>query len=379
MPDFSAKSPGDPSPAKNAAWITAVSAAAAAYHGEAALGSSKGSKPAHQIDRAAAKVKNLTGSDLVRGNYVQLGEFELDARDPRKMWFEGNLYDEALPNQVAIVTNAVKQDSRVDAVLIGMAVAVVNVSDTEHRFAEPVDGEFVLASAATGTIEILDTITTTGEQECAVLLSASGGSGASIAGSVGMVFGDIPASHSWASMGGGGPSLSWTVGMGQVGPPIYDDGTEWNELVGVLLFDWARLASTKEEYIADDGTLALYDGAFNEMTPVVELVNGNRRWAWRRCVNRSKTDIRASAAEPILVAGYEQVIQQMSTYRLFIITDVMDHRAFPGFVAGEKQFPINQTVDGDFAMIEGYVAGNDQSVGRDANGDAEWQDDGACA
>ena len=85
MPDFTAKSPGDYSPARSAAWVNAVSAAAAAYHGTAALGSSKGAKPERSIDRAAAKVKNLTGSDLVRGNYVQLGEFELDTRDPRKM------------------------------------------------------------------------------------------------------------------------------------------------------------------------------------------------------------------------------------------------------------------------------------------------------
>lgn len=332
MPDFSAKSPGDKSPAKDAAWITAVSAAAAA-HQQSALGNSKGSKPAHAIDRASAKIKNLTASDLVRGNYVQLGEFELDGRDPRRMWFEGNLYDETLPNRIAIVTNAVKQDARVDAVLIGVAVAVVNVSDTDHRFAEPVDGDVVLASAATGTIEILDTVTTTGEQECAVLLAASGSGGASVTGSVGMVFGDIPLADPWADMSGS-PSLTWTVKPGEAGPPALDDDSEWTETTGVLLFDWERLAGTKNEYIATDGTLAPYDDAFETMTPVVELAGGNRRWAWRRGVNRSKTDIRASASEPILVTGYEQVIVQGSTYRLFIITDVMDFRALPGFEVG---------------------------------------------
>ena len=366
MPDFTAKSPGDYSPARSAAWVNAVSAAAAAYHGTAALGSSKGAKPERSIDRAAAKVKNLTGSDLVRGNYVQLGEFELDARDPRKMWFEGNLYDEALPNRIAVVTNAVKEDARVEAVLIGMAVAVVNVSDTDHRFAEPIDGEFVLASAATGTIEILDTITTTGEQECAVLLSASGGSGASIAGSVGMVFGDIPLAGSWASMGGT-PSLSWTVALGEAGPPALDDDSEWTETTGVLLFDWERLASTKETYIAADGTLAPYDDAFETMTPVVELAAGARRWAWRRGVNRSKTDLRASDDEPILVAGYEQTIRQDGgLYRLFVITDVMDFRAIPGFEVGttpagaddtDLQIPYHSGGNTDFEMSSEDCAG----------------------
>jgi hypothetical protein len=196
--------------------------------------------------------------------------------------------------------------------------------------------------------------------------STAGGSSGSVAGSVGMVFGDIPLADSWADMGSGSPSLSWTVNPGQVGPPIYDDGTEWNELVGVLLYDWARMASTKEEYIADDGTLAPYDGEFQVMTPVVEIVNGNRRWAWRRCVNRSKTDIRASAAEPILVAGYEQVIRQGSTYRFFIITDVMDFRSLPGFVVGDAptgaddpdlQIPYHSGGNTDFEMSSEDCAG----------------------
>lgn len=180
MPDFSAKKPGDPSPAKSADWITAVSAATSAYLSRGELGSSKGAKPAGQVDRAAVKVKNLTGSDLVRGNYVQLGDFELDARDPRKMWFEGNLYDEAVSNRIAIVTNAVKSTARVDAVLIGVAVAVVDVTDTDHRFAVPVDDDYTLTSTATGAIEILDTVTSTGEQECAVLLGAGSAGTANI-------------------------------------------------------------------------------------------------------------------------------------------------------------------------------------------------------
>lgn len=180
MPDFSAKSPGDKSPARDAAWITAVSASAAAFHGRAALGSSKGSKPAHSVDRSSVKIKNLTGDDLVRGHYVQLGEFELDAKDPRKIWFEGNLYDEAESGRIAIVTNAVKEDKRVDAVLIGIAVARVDVTSTSHRFAAPADGEFLLVSADSGNIEILDVVTGTGEQDCAVLLSASGGTSTSV-------------------------------------------------------------------------------------------------------------------------------------------------------------------------------------------------------
>jgi len=196
---------------------------------------------------------------------------------------------------------------------------------------------------------------------------SSGGGGASVAGSIGMVFGDIPKALSWASMGSGTPSLSWTVAVGEKGPPALDDNSEWTETTGVLLFDWERLASTKNEYIALDGTLAPYDDAFEAMTPVVELADGSRRWAWRRGVNRSKTDIRASDDEPILVAGYEQTIRQDdSRYRLFIITDVMDFRAIPGFEVGtapadaddaDLQIPYHSGGNTNFEMSSEDCAG----------------------
>jgi hypothetical protein len=177
MADFSHVSAGQTGglPYRSAGWLNDVSDTAAAFKN---VGTPGVSGKAHSIDRNAAKIKNLTGADLVRGHCVQLGEFELDAKDPRKIWFEGNLYDEAIEMRVAIVTNAVKQNARVDSVLIGIAVAVVDVTDTDHRFAEPVDGEYILTSAANGSIEILDTVTETGEQECAVLLGAGGGGGA---------------------------------------------------------------------------------------------------------------------------------------------------------------------------------------------------------
>jgi len=167
--------PGDKLSAK---WANRVDAAAAAFNERAALG---GSTAAHRIDRNVIKVSNQTGSNLLRGHYVQVGEFELDARDPRNIWFEGNLYDETSDQRIAIATNAVVDGARVDAVLIGVAVAVVDVSDTGHRYATPVDGEYVLASAASGPVEILDTVTETGSQECAVLLAGGSGEVVSIA------------------------------------------------------------------------------------------------------------------------------------------------------------------------------------------------------
>lgn len=192
-----------------------------------------------------------------------------------------------------------------------------------------------------------------------------GGGSATLPSAVGMVMEDVPLAESFASMSGT-PSLSWTVTPGQIGPdPDYIDEHELNS--GVLMFDWARNAETKEEYVSLDGVYAPYDTLFEVMTPIVELVNGDRRWAWRKAVNRSKTDIRASSDEPVFVAGQEKTIRQGGlTYRWFIITDVMDFRALPGFVVGsaptgdddpDLQIPFHRGGNTDFELNSEDCAG----------------------
>lgn len=131
--------------------------------------------------------------DLVRGNYVQLGDYLLDDVDHRKHWFEGKLYDSEQHGQIAILLKASKgalNDDETEvagdiqrARTLGVCTALVNVTDITHRFAAPEDDEYVLKSATSGPVQIFGTsqIDGTGVQELTVQLgSGSGGSDSDI-------------------------------------------------------------------------------------------------------------------------------------------------------------------------------------------------------
>lgn len=174
MADFSHVSPGDKSPAKSVAWLNAVSDAAAHFHNQVAGGVSKNAKQERGINPTTVKVQNTTGTDLLRGHVVQLGDFELDALDPRKIWFEGGLPADPVTRWLAIVRYAVKTGKRCDAQMLGVSTAIVNVSDVDHEYATAEAGSHILISATSGPVEILSPITNTGEQEVAVLLGGGG-------------------------------------------------------------------------------------------------------------------------------------------------------------------------------------------------------------
>jgi len=330
MPDFSAKSPGDRSPAKDADWITAVSAAAYAYQSRGELGSSKGSRPAQSIDRSSVKVKNLTGSNLTRGHYVQLGEFELDAKDPRKMWLEGNLYDEALPNRIGIVTNAVKTNSRVDAVLLGVAVAVVDVSDIDHRFAEPADGEYILVSAESGPVEILDTVTETGEQLCAVILSPGGGS-ASVEGALAIIKGTVPAASGITVTG----TLTETSDVGSPG----------------------KLAVTATADTFTAGALLVTPNfAGDESNPIFK--NGELRAV--AVLNPSYTSFIGEGVGVMVAGSLLRITEEGESVEYFVLP-WPDHRGLPGYAKGTA--PTGDD-DADLQII--YHSGGEESFKLDS-------------
>ncbi len=61
-------------------------------------------------------------------------------------------------------------------------------------------------------------------------------------------------------------------------------------------------------------------------------------FAWRRAINVSGTDIRASRDQPVLVEGFQYTIVQNEVANVwFFITNVMDLRVTPGFVKGSDQ------------------------------------------
>lgn len=203
FPKVSAGTPSDKSPTTSASWVNAVSDVAQDFQlrkaaGEAATG--RGLTNSSGL----VSVKNLTGSDLLRGAYVQLGDYLQTAVGHRRPIFEGNLYDVAEDGRIAILTKAAKQNIFEDARTIGVCTARINITDTGHRFAAPSDGLSILQSAASGNVEILSTnkISGTGEQELTVLIGGgsstsnvtsfavvTSGAGASTHGSSGVTFG----------------------------------------------------------------------------------------------------------------------------------------------------------------------------------------------
>ncbi len=190
MAKFDKVSPGTPkgqSPAFKSAWCNSVSEATAYFQERIAAGEAGGEGRNLKSSSGLVNVKNMTEGDLLRGHYVQLGDYLYDYHtdaEPlakvkhHKLGFEGNLYDPANKGRIAIYITAVKGDpdaKTAKARIIGVCTAVVNVTDITHRFATPVDGESVLDSATSGRVEILSDITETGEQEVAVLLGGGGG------------------------------------------------------------------------------------------------------------------------------------------------------------------------------------------------------------
>lgn len=160
------------SPAFNSAWLNAVSESAQYYHENVKLGGGKNPQSSQQ---KPIKVRNKTGGDLLRGAVVQLGAELLTNLDPRNLWFEGDTYSDG---QVAIVQSAVLDEEIVAVKVSGETTALVNVTSTSHGYAQPTASATVLSSTATATdIRILSPLSTTGEQEVAVLMGSGGGGG----------------------------------------------------------------------------------------------------------------------------------------------------------------------------------------------------------
>jgi hypothetical protein len=321
MPDFSNRSPGDKSPAKSADWCNAVSKAAQFYHDQVAGGAAKAARPAKPISFAEVKIKNTTGSNLLRGHYVQLGEAELAAKDPKKIWFEGNLYSESETRRIAIVNDAVKQDKRVDAMLIGKTIAVVDVGDTDHRYAVPVDGEYVFESAESGPVEILDILAETGVQEAAVIIGAGGGGEVGLKGAWGWLNVNL-AAHTNLSLSA--PT------MGEFNKTMLEIGaTGGSSTEGVYVLDFKK---SGDDYIFPPTILVPHPDYFDDDAIPHPLV----------AVNAQPQRIEASDAKPVIVHGYIVDFPQpegeaYSEWELkrFVVENIFDHSMLPGFVIGE--------------------------------------------
>lgn len=175
MGKFDSVSPGTPrgkSPANSASWINSVSKSAEHYETQVAGGQAGSEHAGTPVNPATGKVKNLTEQDLLRGHVVQIGDDLLDDINHRNLWYEGNKPTTDSMDKLGVVRAAIKQDAIGVVQMIGMATAIVDVTDIEHTHAKAVDDDVVAVSATSGPMRIWSKVTETGEQEVSVLLGA---------------------------------------------------------------------------------------------------------------------------------------------------------------------------------------------------------------
>lgn len=188
-------------PTKKASWVNAVSEATQYYQQNQRLGQSKGLASGGE---SLVKVQNKTGADLDRGSVVELGEYLLDGIDRDNFWFEGNEYIDGV---LGVLVEPLKDDVIGAAQVDGPCVAIVNVTETAHRYAATEEGETVLQSADAGPVRLLSKPTETGEQELIVLIGGSSAPGGASLQRV-MVYDDLePATVSDTGLVSLGPDI----------------------------------------------------------------------------------------------------------------------------------------------------------------------------
>jgi hypothetical protein len=125
------------------------------------------------------KIKNSRGSHIRLGEVLEISGFLLTNVLRTSLWFDGDTPNGTRP--FAIALQDIPSTSIDRAQVSGACVALVNVTDADHGYAQVMDGEIVLQSASGGPIRIMHKPTGTGEKVCAVLFGAVGGGGNSVA------------------------------------------------------------------------------------------------------------------------------------------------------------------------------------------------------
>lgn len=123
------------------------------------------------------KIKNSSGAVRRRGEILKIDGKAIEEITDENVWLVGTVPTEACRFGILkdpADTNAVER-LQVSGVV---GVAMVNITDESHTSAEAADGEYVLQSGTTGSIEILYAPPGTGEKECVVRFAGGSGSSA---------------------------------------------------------------------------------------------------------------------------------------------------------------------------------------------------------
>lgn len=117
------------------------------------------------------KIKNSSGAAIRLGEVLELDGIVISTVDRGAMWFDGDAPNATRPFCIAL--QDIPEDAIDRAQVSGVTIALVDVGDANHGYAEVVSGDPVLQSAASGPVRILYKPSGTGEKTCAVLIGGS--------------------------------------------------------------------------------------------------------------------------------------------------------------------------------------------------------------
>lgn len=144
-------------------------------HGEAAdivLGrrSRPGAPLRLEYDSNSLTVKNTSGADRRRGEILEFTGSPLTSIAGGDLWLTGGAV--TLANGFGVLQNPIPSNKfgNRDCQVSGTCFALVNVTNSGHKFAGPASGNHVLQSASSGPVRIIHKPGSTGELGCAVLL-----------------------------------------------------------------------------------------------------------------------------------------------------------------------------------------------------------------
>jgi hypothetical protein len=123
-----------------------------------------------EADTNLVTVKNDSGAARRRGEVLEFTDLAFTNLDGGHGWLVGG--EPALENGFGVLLNPIPDGKlgNEDCQISGACIALVDVSDEGHQYAEVVAGEYVLQSAASGPVRIVWKPSGTGEKTCFVML-----------------------------------------------------------------------------------------------------------------------------------------------------------------------------------------------------------------
>jgi len=202
LPSNDKASPGQPFKAPPATVWNGMIDAGNAYRAGLLSNGTPDRKKRFQTD--VVSLLNSSGSDRARGEILRFNGKSIEELDNDFIWLVGDV--PTADGFFGILREPIQDDAVGLVQVSGCCMATIDVSGTGHKYAIPVAGDYLLASADAGPIEILYKPSGTGELECVARFGSDSSGGGEIV-------------HFYSP--GGGIAARSTLTMGSASCDIY--------------------------------------------------------------------------------------------------------------------------------------------------------------